>query len=420
MTAAQSYIATSRRPPDVNDYIDMVRRYRSWMLAPMFGGLVAATVLSFFWPDTYVSRAMLSITPQSTGVLATELGAQMSQRLTNLENEILSRTTLEGIIRDPALDLYRNQQRVKPMEDIVAEMRKDMEVRLVGSSVGVDGRPAASAFSIQFRYADRYKAQRVTAALASRFVEATQRELSQSDRSTVAALDNILQGDRARLTGLDGQISRFNAENLGKLPEDFQSNQQMLSSELLHVSQLTAQLQSDRESKASLEARLKTLRAQQSLAAKSTEAPAAAPAPRPAEAVSPQYLRVLNDLQDKDNQIAAAANTLGEKNPAMKELQAERASLLRKKEELEHEQELRAARQHPTEPAPPAVANSQAGATLLGLQGEVDQAMVQLESRDHDIAGASAELTETRRKLETCQTRIASGPAAGQEYARLT
>jgi hypothetical protein len=40
--------STSRRPPDVEDYIDMLRRYRSWLIGPMFAGLVIAVVVGFF------------------------------------------------------------------------------------------------------------------------------------------------------------------------------------------------------------------------------------------------------------------------------------------------------------------------------------------------------------------------------------
>ena len=42
----------------------MMRRYRSWIIGPTFAGLVIATVVAFIWPDTYVSTAVMRITPQ--------------------------------------------------------------------------------------------------------------------------------------------------------------------------------------------------------------------------------------------------------------------------------------------------------------------------------------------------------------------
>ena len=52
MGAAQNYVSASRRQPDIEDYIDMLRRYRSWIIGPMFAGLVISVVVAFFWPDT--------------------------------------------------------------------------------------------------------------------------------------------------------------------------------------------------------------------------------------------------------------------------------------------------------------------------------------------------------------------------------
>src|ERR1035437_10505616 len=83
MAAAQNFITVTRRPPDVEDYIDMLRRYRSWLIGPMFLGLVAAVVVAFMWPDTYVSQAVMRITPQqiSDRLVPTIAHMQMQQRL---------------------------------------------------------------------------------------------------------------------------------------------------------------------------------------------------------------------------------------------------------------------------------------------------------------------------------------------------
>src|ERR1022692_982243 len=58
MVPQQGYVSVSRRPPDIEDYIDILRRYRSWIVGPTFAGLVIAVVVAFLWPDTFVSTAM--------------------------------------------------------------------------------------------------------------------------------------------------------------------------------------------------------------------------------------------------------------------------------------------------------------------------------------------------------------------------
>ncbi len=148
MALPQSYVTVSRRPPDVEDYIDMLRRYRSWIVGPMFLGLVASTIVAFLWPDTFVSKAVLRITPQqvSERLVPAEFNTQMTQRLNEMEQNILSRTTLEGIITDPSLDLYKRERLQRPMEDIVSDMRtNDIDIRpiQVPGAAGSDSREIA-------------------------------------------------------------------------------------------------------------------------------------------------------------------------------------------------------------------------------------------------------------------------------------
>ena len=123
MGAAQNYVSASRRQPDIEDYIDMLRRYRSWIIGPMFAGLVISVVVAFFWPDTYVSTAVMTITPQqvSQNLVRSDVTTQMAARLQEMETEILSRSSLSDLIVH--LDLYKKERTQKPLEDIVQDMR---------------------------------------------------------------------------------------------------------------------------------------------------------------------------------------------------------------------------------------------------------------------------------------------------------
>src|SRR5262249_15961489 len=125
MAPIQNQVTVTRRPPDIEDYIDMVRRYRSWIIAPMFAGLVVATVIAFIWPDTYVSSAVMRITPPQVPekILPSIANTQMSERLQQMQTEILSRNSLAEIILKPSFDLYKKERLKMPIEDIVQEMR---------------------------------------------------------------------------------------------------------------------------------------------------------------------------------------------------------------------------------------------------------------------------------------------------------
>src|SRR5579863_4632933 len=157
MAGATNYVSVSRRPPDVEDYIDMLRRYRSWIIGPTFAGLVVSVVVAFLWPDTYRSMAVMRITPQkvSERLVPSEITQHMNERLNAMEQEILSRGQLAALIQNPALDLYKKDRQQKPIEDIVQDMRnKYIQIRML-SVPGTDmGGKGTSAFSITFDYPD--------------------------------------------------------------------------------------------------------------------------------------------------------------------------------------------------------------------------------------------------------------------------
>src|SRR5262249_16227330 len=125
MSAPQNYVTVTRRPPDIEDYIEMLRRYRSWIVGPMFAGLVVSVVVAFLWQDTYISTAVMRITPPqvSQSLVPSVVNNQMAEQLQQMEQEILSRTSLADIIKKPSLDLYKKEQARLPMEDIIQDMK---------------------------------------------------------------------------------------------------------------------------------------------------------------------------------------------------------------------------------------------------------------------------------------------------------
>src|SRR3954452_5428430 len=173
MGPAHTFESVSRRPPDIEDYIDIMRRYRSWIIGPTFAGLVIATVVAFLWPDTYISTAVLRITPQqvSERMVPSATNVQMFDRLQQMQTAILSRTTLGEIIQKPTLELYKKEWNKIPMEDIVQSMRnKSIRISMMG-----DAKRGGAAFQVSFSYVDRYKAQLVVRELMARFMQQNMR-----------------------------------------------------------------------------------------------------------------------------------------------------------------------------------------------------------------------------------------------------
>jgi len=219
MGPAQNFVSVSRRPPDVEDYIDMLRRYRSWIIGPMFAGLVISTVIAFFWPDSYISVAVMRITPPTIPdkLAPTTLTSDMANRLQQMQTEILSRTSLAEIIQKPSLDLYKKERAKLPLEDIVQEMRNKY-IRITPMTDGSSGngsRRYSSAFSISFMYIDKYKAQAVVRELVNKFTEQNVTVLRNQVSQTANFLNDELKASKEKMEKLDDAIVKFKLANPG-------------------------------------------------------------------------------------------------------------------------------------------------------------------------------------------------------------
>src|SRR5579871_4056486 len=242
MLPQQGYVSVSRRPPDIEDYIDILRRYRSWIVGPTFAGLVIAVVVAFLWPDTFISMAVMRITPQqiSERLVPSNISTQMAERLLAMQQQIESRTSLQELIQRPSLNLYPKERQRKPMEDVIDQMRKAITITILDTGSAQPQQRFASAFQISFKYADRYKAQAVVRELVSKFTEETNNQLRQQANTTTQFLNDQLKTTKDTVDRLEAEITEFKQQNAGRLPDQLQAN-------LQRSEEHTSELQSRRD-----------------------------------------------------------------------------------------------------------------------------------------------------------------------------
>jgi len=162
-------------------------------------GLLIGLLVSTLLPPVYVSSAEMEIALAGSAPLSGN--RNVTERLLQLEQEVLSRTSLSNIIKDRRLDLYAAARARKPLEDVIEEMRtQDIHIRIDGRPGTVDGRLA---FNIAFFYPDPLKARDTVQALLTHFVEAT---LSgQEPQSAAGPLDQF-QRLEARVASLEKRL----------------------------------------------------------------------------------------------------------------------------------------------------------------------------------------------------------------------
>ena len=360
MAAPQNFVTVTRRPPDVEDYIDMLRRYRSWLIGPMFAGLVIAVVVAFLWPDTYVSTAVMRITPQqiSDRLVPTVVNMQMQQRLQQMQQEILSRGSLVELIQRPALNLYPRERQRYPMEDIVQDMR-NKAIRL--NTVELPGGRGASAFTISFSYPDRFKAQAVVRELVTKFTEQNVTvQRSQAQLTTQFLTDEMKQA-KDRMDSLEKALTNFKQQYMGRLPEQFQANVAQLNTYQMMVSQANESLSRLQQQKLQLETQLQNNNTNLNYYSSLLEDQVAVGGPAQ---VRNEMLNQLNQrIMNLQSEIAALQEQLTPNHPTIKRAQASLAALEKKRQEAEKEDLERQAA------APAGGPTVKAGDEPAGIQG---------------------------------------------------
>ena len=150
MQAQYDPLSIGRRPLDVEDYIDIARRHKAWILGPVFAALVISVVVAFLWPDTYVSTAVIRLVPPQVPerYVPTNINIEMSQRVSSMAQTILSRSTLTNIVQ--TYGLYPRDVKRKPMEDVVEEMKKNVRVGMPMTNQQTGNR--SMIFPIYFAY----------------------------------------------------------------------------------------------------------------------------------------------------------------------------------------------------------------------------------------------------------------------------
>jgi succinoglycan biosynthesis transport protein ExoP len=414
MAAAQNYVTVSRRPPDVEDYIDMLRRYRSWLIGPMFVGLVIAVVVAFMWPDTYVSQAVMRITPQqiSDRLVPTVVNMQMQQRLEQMRQEILSRSSLSELISRPSLDLYRKERARYPMEDIIQDMR-NKAIRIQIAEIG----RTASAFTISFSYPDRFKAQAVVRELVTKFTEQNSTVQRNQANLTTQFLGDELKQAKDKMDNLEKQVTRFKNENMGRLPEQFQANVAQLNTLQMMMGQVNEGLSRLQQQRLQLETQLQNNNTNLNYYNSLLEDQVAVSGP---QQVRNEKLNQLNQrIMTLQSEVAAMTEQLTPNHPQVKRAQASLSALERKYEEESKLDLEKQASAPPPGPTTKRVLNQQVVKAVQDLANANNTIKTEMQNLNLQMDEKVKQAEELKRQIAAYQARVEGSPQLEGQYVAL-
>lgn len=423
MMQTQDLYNVGRRSMDMEDYVDVLRRHKSWILGPFFAGLVIATVVACLWPDTYVSSAVIRVTPPQVPerFVQSALNQMLNERITGISQQVLSRSALVNIIQ--TFDLYERDRRRLPMEDIVDRMRtKDISIGTVSLSAQS---ARGGAFPVSFKYEDRYKAQKVTQEVVSRLINENTRVQLGVTQNTTDFLTEEVQKAKLKLDQIEQSLTSFRMKNAGRLPDERSMNFTALQATETRIATINGVLQRINQERLMTEAQLRLQREQMNLAMAAAAASASGSREMgKTRAANERLIAVERDILSAEQSLARLREQYKETYPDVQRaktnlqtLQRERDRLLKQEDEAKAAEAAEAAKRGAAKTPP---VSAPVTKDIQAMQLSLKQMETLVQAKAVEEQDYKAELVRLNGQVREFQNRIGSTPIADQEFSALT
>lgn len=388
-------------PTDWKGYWQVLCRRRWWLAIPAFLVWLAVWSLTWFLPATYRSETLILVEQQKVPeqFVVSNVGADLQERLQSMSQQILSRTRLLAIIAED--DLYPELRSRRTPDEVVEEMRKDIQIDLVQSQ-SPNQRGELTAFKVAYLSNDRVLAQRVTSQLTSLFIDENLKARQEQSEQTTEFLDSQLEDARRSLADQEAKVKEFKSQYIGELPEQVQSNLQILSGLQAQLQQETDALARAKQQSVYLESLLnqwRTMEADLQLG-------------RTTGTVAPPALD--EELQRLRAQLTDLRAHYTDRHPDVRKLKDQIAQTERMKEQMQAQ--LAAGTQTASGEAsahPSSYADLQAMSPRMEVESQIKSNKVEIENRQK----ATVDL---QRQIGQYQGRLNMAPIREQQLAGLT
>lgn len=399
----------------MEDYIDVIRRHRAWMLGPMFAALVISVVVAFLWPDTYVSSAMIRVTPSqvSERMAPQVINAEMSQRVSSMANEILSRTALTNIIN--SLQLYPRDRKRLPNEDVVENMRKDIKIGAVGL-LATQQSERVNAFRISFSYSDRLLAQKVCQELVTKFIDANLRTQQTQTTSADDFFSEQLDARKKRLEDIDNRLTAFRVQNQGRLPEQVNASMSQLSAMENRMGNLNSGIQRATQDKMLFESRLSILKDQ----LRQSSQPVAQQTEQREQrerAISDRLAMIDRDILNSETNLAALQEQYRDNHPDVQRRKSELAVLRRRREVIATEDEAKKAA--PVAPEKPRGLSAPQVREVREIEAQIASTLSMIEAKKIEVDNLQRDYNLASAQSRSLQSQISATPVGEAKYDEL-
>ncbi|TKB91135.1 MAG: lipopolysaccharide biosynthesis protein [Nitrospira sp.] len=264
MEQTQVSIQASERTMSLKDYLAAFRRRRTLILLTGLSLLTVSLTVAFLWPPTYKSTATILIEEQEipSDLVRSTITSYADQRIEIIKQQVMSRTTLWKVVEQ--FNLYHDQLKNSPAEEIVKRFIKDIEVEVISADV-VDKRTqhatkATIAFTVAYQNRSPELAQKVANELTSLFLGENLKSRERQAQEATSFLQQEAENLSRHIGEIDGKIASFKHRAGGALPELMPLNQQMMNQAERELMDIDQQIRGHEERKSYLEGELATIK----------------------------------------------------------------------------------------------------------------------------------------------------------------
>jgi len=218
----------TQREWTARDYMTLLRRW--WVLIIALGvvGLLLGYGISRFLPNRYESQSKILVQQPtvSSNVVAPVLSEDLNERLVTMKQQVLSRASLEPLIRQSGL--YPEDINRVSMDSLVARLQKSIDVTAI-RPIDDNDQSKVLGFSVTVDWDNARTAQDVCAAVTSMFIQENIRRREQNSQDTNQFLAQQLTDAKAKLDEQGSKLADFEARHIGFSPDAPQQNFEILT-----------------------------------------------------------------------------------------------------------------------------------------------------------------------------------------------
>jgi polysaccharide biosynthesis transport protein len=208
------------------EFLDMVWRRKWLILGSAILALAVAGVYCIVAPKQYRSETLILVEDQKIPEQYVQGVAEgnLEQRIFFIQKQLTSRAILGDIVKE--FNLYPEVVQRYGQDGGTSMLAQALLVEMVakGPRGNFVGRSGIDAFTVSFAHEDPFVAMKVSAKLASKFIEENLKAREQTAEGTTEFFESEVRRAKVELEKKEDQISQLKSAHIGELPQQVEAN----------------------------------------------------------------------------------------------------------------------------------------------------------------------------------------------------